>query len=206
MLQLWTESIQNPWLLALLIIIGTYLLEDAAIISAALLSADGVIATELAFLALFIGIFTGDLGLYGLGRMLGKWQWLTNWVDTRSLKKKIQRAGQWLEQKMIITVLSVRLVPGLRLPTYLASGYFKLPFILFCLLTGTASFFWTGLIFFGFYWFGGMFWSELSVWKWLLLPIIILIMMGAQKAFANRKIKTLDYIWAKKPSVQKKTL
>ena len=35
MLQLWMESIQQPTTLALLIILSTYILEDAAIVSAA---------------------------------------------------------------------------------------------------------------------------------------------------------------------------
>ena len=187
MFQFWMESIQQPWLLALLIILGTYILEDAAIVSAALLSADGAIDSELAFLALFVGVFTGDLGLYWLGKMLGRWQWLANWIKS----ERVKQAGEWLETKMVTTILLVRIVPGLRLPTYLACGYFNLSFSRFSLLVALASFFWTGFIFYGLYWFGSMFWSDLSGWKWLLLPIIIgLIMLGHKMAFSEKIITT----------------
>ena len=165
----------------LLIILGTYLLEDAAIISTALLSVDGVISPEVAFLTLFIGVFTGDLGLYKLGMMLGRWQWLARRINSNSIKQ----AGQWLEKQMTLTILLVRLLPGLRLPTYLACGYFTLPFSWFFLLAGFASFFWTGVVFFGFYWFGKMFWSDLSSWKWLLVPIIIGLVFAVKTVIAR---------------------
>lgn len=68
MAELILDVTKHPLVLAGLILLSTYLLEDAAIISAALISIDGFLSPELAFLALFIGIFTGDFGLYGLGR------------------------------------------------------------------------------------------------------------------------------------------
>lgn len=46
---------KHPMALAGLILVSTCLLEDAAIISAALISIDGFIAPELAFLAFFWG-------------------------------------------------------------------------------------------------------------------------------------------------------
>ena len=109
MLQLWMESIQHPGVLALLIILSTYILEDAAIISAALLSADNMIAPELAFLALVIGITSGDIGLYGLGMLLKRWHWLMRWVNA----DKIDEAAIWLEKRMTSTILLVRVIPGI---------------------------------------------------------------------------------------------
>lgn len=189
MIQYWMEPTHQAWFLALLIILGTYILEDAAIISAALLSADGIIASELAFFALFLGIFSGDLGLYGLGKMLGKWQWLISRINTR----KVKEAGSWLEKRMVSTILLVRIIPGLRLPTYLACGYFSLSFVMFFLLVAFASLFWTGAIFYGIYWFGSMFWAEMSEWKWLFLPVIIgLFLIAHRKAASKKIIKTRD--------------
>ena len=184
MIQALIESAQHPGLLALCIILATYLLEDAAIVSAALLSADGQINPELAFLALFTGIASGDIGLYWAGRFLTRWRWLLNWVGSLS----IDQAGVWLKQKMVMTILLVRIIPGLRLPTYLACGFFKIPFFSFTLLISFASAIWTGLIFYGFYLFGIMFWAELSDWKRLLLPLlIVLIWFGRKKIMARRE-------------------
>ncbi|MGB1271790.1 MAG: DedA family protein [Endozoicomonas sp.] len=163
----------HPWVLAGVIVLATYILEDAAIISAALMSADGIILPELAFLALLIGIFTGDAGLYGIGRCLGKWSWLDKKLDTG----KVRQAGQWLERRLVSTIFLVRLVPGLRLPSYVACGAFRLPFGRYLFLIFLASLIWTAIIFLGFFAFGTLFWSELAQWKWLMLPVLVLLIL-----------------------------
>ena len=184
MLQLWMESIQHPTTLALLIILSTYILEDAAIVSAALLSADGMIAPEWAFLALCIGIASGDIGLYGMGMLLKRWHWLVRWFDA----EKIDQASIWLKKQMISTILLVRVIPGMRLPTYLACGFFQLPIFKFLLLVVMATIVWTGAVFSGFYLFGTMFWAELSPWKWLLIPILIaVILTGRNHVIRHRQ-------------------
>lgn len=177
MAELILDVTKHPLVLAGVILLSTYLLEDAAIISAALISIDGFISPELAFLALFIGIFTGDLGLYGLGRLLGKWSWL----DKRIPSGKVNRAGEWLKQRVVWTILMVRLVPGLRLPSYVACGFFQYSFIYFTGLVFLASLVWTGVVFMGIYWFGSMFWSELSPFKWFLLPAMIVLILILHK-------------------------
>ncbi|KEI69753.1 DedA family protein [Endozoicomonas elysicola] len=173
MAELILDVTKNPLVLAGLILLSTYLLEDAAIISAALISIDGFLSPELAFLALFIGIFTGDLGLYGVGRFLGRWSWL----DRRIPKEKINSAGEWLKRRAVWTILVVRVVPGLRLPSYVACGFFQYSFVSFSCWVFLASLVWTGVIFMGLYWFGSMFWSELSSLKWLLLLLVIIAIL-----------------------------
>ena len=143
-----------------------------------------MIAPEFAFLALSIGIATGDMGLYGLGMLLKRWHWLVRWFDA----EKIDQASVWLKKQMISTILLVRVIPGLRLPTYLACGFFQLPFLSFFLLVIIATAVWTGAIFSGFYLFGTMFWAELSPWKWLLIPVlIIVIMVGRKQVIKHRR-------------------
>ncbi|MFK0571163.1 DedA family protein [Endozoicomonas sp.] len=168
----------HPLILAGLILLSTYLLEDAAIISAALISIDGFISPELAFLALFIGIFTGDVGLYGLGRLLGKWSWLDKIIPS----EKVNKAGEWLKQRMVWTILTVRLIPGLRLPSYVACGFFQYSLMYFSGWVFLASLVWTGVVFTGIYWFGSMFWSELSPFKWLLLPAMVVLILVLHKS------------------------
>lgn len=158
----------NPVLLALFIFIGTYILEDAAILTAALLGADGLISTQLAFTALFLGIFTGDLGLYVLGRYLNRIPWLNSFLDISAVHK----AHGWLRKKMATTILVVRVIPGLRLPVYTACGFFNLPWKLFAILVFLASITWTAVVFYGLFSVGAMFWSGLGYWKWLLIPVL----------------------------------
>ncbi len=42
---------------------------------------------------------------------------------------------------------------------------------------------WTGVIFLGLYWFGSMFWSELSSVKWGLLPFVIIVILLLHRKF-----------------------
>ena len=170
-------TVQNPVVLAFLILLGSYVLEDAAIVSAALLSADGLISVELAYLALFLGIFSGDLGLYFIGTQLKRIPWLGRKLDLDA----VDRAGGWLNRNMTTAVLMVRVVPGLRLPTYVACGYFHLSTIRFFCLVLVASLIWTGVLFFSFYLVGELFWPELSEGKWLILPIILLLIIYGHK-------------------------
>lgn len=173
----------SPVLLALFILLGTYILEDAAILTAALLGADGLISTQLAFSALFLGIFTGDLGLYVLGRYLNRIPRLTAFLDIDA----VHRAHGWLQQKMTTTILLVRVIPGLRFPVYTACGFFKLPWKHFTALVFLASLFWTAVVFYGVFSIGTLFWSGLGPWKWLLIPVLAgLFVFGHKKIKVNK--------------------
>ena len=176
---------ERPWIMAVMIILATYILEDAAIISAALISADGLISPELAFLSLFLGIFSGDAGLYAIGHGLSRWPWLAKRLNT----EKINKAGKWLKKRMVRTILMVRLIPGLRLPSYIACGVFRLPLGTFIPWVFVASLLWTSLIFLVFFVFGSLFWSELTQWKWFLLPVFILLILAIQKKIATTPVE-----------------
>ena len=60
----------EPWLLALAIIAATFIHEDIATVATGMLVADGVTSVGVALPALYIGIVAGDLGLYGMGRLV----------------------------------------------------------------------------------------------------------------------------------------
>ena len=55
----------TPWAIAIAIVLATFVLEDVATIAAAFLAATGAVPPMVALSALFVGIFAGDLGLYG---------------------------------------------------------------------------------------------------------------------------------------------
>src|SRR5580704_150536 len=60
----------DPWLLVLAIIVGTFIHEDIATVATGILVADGVTSVGVALPALYIGIVAGDVGLYGIGRLV----------------------------------------------------------------------------------------------------------------------------------------
>ena len=77
MMQLWHDAVTlyeaavrgaaQPWVICIVLILITFVLEDLAIAVAAVLAVQGLLSWELAVLAVAAGIALGDLGLYGLG-------------------------------------------------------------------------------------------------------------------------------------------
>src|SRR5258707_11660292 len=77
--------------------LATFVLEDAAAIGAGLLLAVGQITWPAAFTACFLGIWTGDVGLYALARFGGR-----KWFESSSLKKfsaKVVRSEKWFAER-----------------------------------------------------------------------------------------------------------
>jgi membrane protein DedA with SNARE-associated domain len=121
--------------------LATFILEDAAAIGAGLLLAAGAMSWPTAFAACFLGIWTGDAGLYAVSRLGGR-----RWFECSSLKrfsKKVQECEQWFAERGTAVLVFSRMIPGARLPTYLAAGFLRVPLARFLWVTGLASFVWT---------------------------------------------------------------
>jgi membrane protein DedA with SNARE-associated domain len=129
------------------IILLSFVSEDAATISSALLIFGGPIAWPLGFLSCFFGIWLGDLGLYSFARYAGKSAldsaWVARFVDPAS----ITRCERTFTRNSSLALLASRFIPGTRLPTYLAAGFFSMPVGRFALITGSAALIWIGGIF-----------------------------------------------------------
>jgi membrane protein DedA with SNARE-associated domain len=124
-----------------LIFLSTFVLEDVAAVGAGLLLAAGTIAWPTAFAACFLGIWMGDAGLYGLARFAGR-----NFFERTSLRRfsrRVEQSERWFSERGDMLLVSSRLLPGARLPTYLAAGFLRLPFDRFLVITGGAAFLWT---------------------------------------------------------------
>jgi len=123
---------------------STLVLEDVAAIGAGLLLATGVLSWPLAFGACFLGIWIGDAGLYGLARIIGR-----SGFERSALRRfadRVDRSERWFAARGSSILVFSRLVPGARLPTYLAAGFLRLPLRRFLAITGAASLAWTGAI------------------------------------------------------------
>lgn len=154
----------NPWAIACAIVLATFILEDVAIIAAALLAADKMIAPELALSALIVGIFVGDLGLFGLGAAARTRDWAKRVIG----EKRMAKGRAWLKRRYIPALIGARFTPGLRLATYTASGFLKLPFWPFAGVAAAAGLAWTSLIFGLAYVLGPMIAERLGSWRWVL--------------------------------------
>jgi membrane protein DedA with SNARE-associated domain len=126
---------------ATVLFLSTFVLEDLAAVGAGLLLATGNLAWPWALGSCFLGIWSGDAGLYGLARVVGR-----NWFERSSWRRfsdKIERSERWFAERGNVILVFSRLMPGARLPTYLAAGFLRLPLNRFLLITGLASLAWT---------------------------------------------------------------
>lgn len=129
---------------AALLFFSTFVLEDVAAIGAGLLLGAGALAWPTAFWACFLGIWLGDAGLYAIARLLGR-----GWFERSSWRRhadRIAASEQWFHQRGNAILVFSRLMPGARLPTYLAAGFLRLPLKRFLSITGSASLVWTIMI------------------------------------------------------------
>jgi len=133
--------------LALTVFLFTFAYEDGATFLAATLAAAGRLDVRLGFASAFLGIWTGDVGLYLLGSNLGvraeKSRWLTRFVSTAAIAK----ARVWFERRGALTIIVSRFVPGSRLPLYVAAGALRLPGRTFGAITGVCAALWVAAIF-----------------------------------------------------------
>jgi membrane protein DedA with SNARE-associated domain len=180
---------------------ATFILEDVAAVGAGLLLATGQISWPAAFLACFLGIWMGDAGLYALARWAGR-----GWFERSSLRRfsaKVTDSERWFAERGTIILIFSRMVPGARLPTYLAAGFLRLPLPRFLFVTGAASFGWT----FAVLWLAETFGERLVSWLdqykhggAMVLGVAIIVLVVLQvlhRRVAKTDLKRWRALWAR---------
>ncbi|MHB1770120.1 MAG: DedA family protein [Minisyncoccota bacterium] len=173
--------------LSLVIILGTFILEDPTTVIVGVLAADGAIGVPLALCSLYAGIILGDIGLYCLGWLASTHPRLGRYVD----HEFVAPFRAWLESRYVLTIFTARFIPGSRLPTYTASGFFRSPLSTFVLTAIVATSVWTTILFSTSYWFGNFTSSWIGSVRWgvALLFLLILFFVGRRNLSAYRAKK-----------------
>ena len=131
LLLLWPE---NPVLQILLIICLSFILEDPTTIFVGSLLSLGKIDYPVAFVALLLGIFLGDLLLFYLGR---------------GLKKGFFKTKRFAFKKRFVPLsflFFARFLPGARLITYVSAGFLGRGLKGFLIIVSLSSLIWTYLL------------------------------------------------------------
>ena len=168
--------INDPLLFALLIIITTFILEDLAITATAIITVQNDMSVYMPLMALFIGIVIGDIGLYAIGKY-SSLHFLKRFIDN----KKVQKAHTIIDKNLILAIFTSRFIPGMRLPTYTAIGFFNISFKKFLFTVLVAVSLWSGAVFYLFYTFGDIAEDMLGTFKWYGLGIATCIFLIAPK-------------------------
>ncbi len=134
----------HPLAQASVLFLSTFVLEDAAALGAGLLLGTEGVGWSVAFWSCFLGIWMGDAGLYALARCFGR-----PWFERSRFVKHsgaVARSEAWFQRRGLGLLVFSRMLPGARLPTYLAAGFLRVPVGIFLVITGIASFVWTALV------------------------------------------------------------
>jgi membrane protein DedA with SNARE-associated domain len=174
--ELLQAGLSHPLFLPLVIILATFILEDATTILVGVWAATGNLSPEIALVSLYIGIVLGDFGLYASGRLAAR----PRWGARIARHERLMPFREWLENRLVLATFTVRFLPGLRLPAYTATGFFGMPFRRFALTVMLATAIWTTGLFIAAYFFGGATADVLGDWRWplCLVPIVALILIG----------------------------
>lgn len=138
-LQAVLAGMAEPWVIATVLALTTLLLEDLAIAAGVALATQGLISWPLSLAAVGGGIAVGDVGLYALGAAARR----VGWLRQRLVGDQVTWAHDQLAMRLPSAVLLARVIPGLRLLTYTASGFLRVPIAPFTLWVIVAVSLWT---------------------------------------------------------------
>lgn len=110
------------WMLIGIIILATFISEDLTVVAVGLLIVTGEIDYGVGLVGCFLGIVLGDYGLWAIGRFGGR-RLMRHRLVSRVLSEQVlTHWGVVLERHTAKAVFVSRMLPGTRMPMYLAAG------------------------------------------------------------------------------------
>ncbi|MDP2338572.1 MAG: VTT domain-containing protein [Bacteroidota bacterium] len=149
----------------------TFVQEDAAIVAASFAMVEYGLPPAIAFFSIYFGIITGDLFIYGLGRVAQK----SNWLRSKVIGPKVDKAKDWLDNNFVWAVAVCRITPTLLFPTYVAIGWFRMPVKRFILVTVITSAIYTPIVFFLVTLIGESVLYKLGYWAWGVILLVVVL-------------------------------
>lgn len=153
---------RHPVLQGLAIVLGTFILEDAATVLAAMQVQTATISLAVALISLYLGIILGDAGLYGLGRLAALFPWARRLIP----EQRQLHGRRWVETHLVKVVFISRFIPGARLPTYTTCGFLGANFLRFVATAVVATLIWTSALFGVSLRVGKVLMEHLGAWRW----------------------------------------
>jgi membrane protein DedA with SNARE-associated domain len=133
------DGMGSPGAIALVLALTTLLLEDLAIAAGVALATQGAISWTLSFAAVGGGIAAGDVGLYAFGLAATR----VPALKRRFVGAPSDRVRSHIVRRLPTAVLLARVIPGLRLATYSACGFVRVPLLPFIAWVVVAVTLWT---------------------------------------------------------------
>lgn len=165
----------NPLVLAGLLFLATFVIEEGAIVAGATLAAAGEIGTGLVLLALIVGMILSDWLLYWIGALAGSNRLVRRWVDGAMLA----RGRRLLDRGVVPAAMLARLLP----PVFLASGFVRVDFRRFVLVNAVVAIAYTLALFFGAFGLNLVLFEWLGDWAWLVMAVMVVAVVWLSHRF-----------------------
>ncbi len=118
------------WLVILIIMLGCKVSEDLTVIATGLLVSAGIVDIGVGLIGCFLGIFVGDMALWAVGRFLGRRILNIPWFRKRLPERSLAHWQDMLDKHTVKAVFLSRMLPGTRVPMYVAAGMLgRRPFV-----------------------------------------------------------------------------
>jgi membrane protein DedA with SNARE-associated domain len=125
---------------------ATLVSEDAATLAGGAMVAARSMSAGAAILWLTLGIWVGDLALFGLGRLARRFAPAARWVNRRWSHDQIRSVESRVERSAAMAIVASRFLPGTRVLLYVASGILHVRPLTFALSAAAAALVWTSSV------------------------------------------------------------
>ena len=163
-------AMMTGWVLYFSIFALPFIQEDAAVIGAATASLAGAAPTSLILAAILTGLVASDAWKYWMGRLARRYQWAHKFAE----KPGVSVAGDLIRKEFIQTMLTARFVPGTRIPTYIAAGFFKADYVRYILTLAVTASLYVAIMFTLFHSVGAVAGEKAKIW----LPVIAVVCLA----------------------------
>lgn len=160
----------------------TFAHEDVAIVAAGFFIVEHGLRPALALGSVYGGMVASDWAIYGLGRVARSNPALRRWA----VGGRVAEAKSWVDRNLVGLIAMCRVVPGLLFPSFVACGWFGVPFRRFAALTMLVAAVYAPLMLLIVMKIGESAVRHLGVWAWGLL-VVIALSMSLRSALRRRR-------------------
>ena len=140
----------SMWLLYLGLFIGPFIQEDTAVIGAASLSLSPMHPWLPIYIAVLAGLITSDSWKYWLGWAAKHHDWAKKFGE----RERVTKMKHTVLNNAVKTLIAVRFLPMARIPTYLATGFFGVPYYKYWLSIAFSAVLYVSMLFLAFHLLG----------------------------------------------------
>lgn len=176
------RSLGHPLLLAALLFLATFVLEEAAILVAAGLAAAGEMTAGLALVSVGTGMIVSDWCLYGLGALARRNRRIADWVS----QDRLDQGRRLLHRSTLAAGVLARVIPWLLFPVFVASGFLQVGFRRFALINGVIVLIYVVAVFYGAFGLYEVLLARLGNWAWLAGSALLLAILWGGRAITRR--------------------